>query len=56
MLPYCLKFKKNTESINSKISATINGKTMILKCALTKCALSGSKNQNLLKNKQEKNY
>ena len=30
MLSYCLKYKKNTESINPKISAIDNGKTMIL--------------------------
>ena len=31
MLSHCLKCKKkNTESIDSKISATSNGKTMIL--------------------------
>ena len=29
MLSYCLKCKKNTESINPKVSKTINGKTMI---------------------------
>ena len=30
MLSYCLKCRKNTEKINPKISATSNGKTMIL--------------------------
>ena len=39
MLCYCLKCKKNTESINPKISATRNGKTMIL----SKFAICGSK-------------
>ena len=35
MLSYCLKCKKNTESINPKVSSTSNGKTMILsKCAI----------------------
>ena len=35
MLSYCLKCKKNTESINSKVSKTTNGKTMILStCAI----------------------
>ena len=35
MLSYCLKCKKNTESINPIISKTKNGKTMILsKCAV----------------------
>ena len=32
MLDYCLKCKKNTENIDPKVSATINGKTMISKC------------------------
>ena len=39
MLSYCLKCKDNTESINPKVSATSNGKTMIL----SKCAICGSK-------------
>ena len=30
MLSYCLKCKKNTESINPKVSATSNDRTMIL--------------------------
>ena len=35
MLSYCLKCKKNTESINPKVSKTTNGKTMILsKCTI----------------------
>ena len=37
MLSYCLKCKKNTESINPKFSKTTNGKMMILsKCAISK--------------------
>ena len=42
MLSYCLKCKKkkkNTESIDPKVSATSNGRTMIL----SKCATCGSK-------------
>ena len=39
MLSYCLKSKKDTESIDPKVSATSNGKTMIL----SKCAICGSK-------------
>ena len=38
MLPYCLKCKKNTESIDPKVSATSNGRTMIL----SECAICGS--------------
>ena len=30
MLSYCLNCKKNTKSINPKVSKTIHGKTMIL--------------------------
>ena len=41
MLSYCLKRKKNTESINPKVSKTSNSKTMIL----SKCAICGSKSK-----------
>ena len=40
MLSYCLKCKKNTESIDPEVSATSNGKTMMI---LSKCARCGSK-------------
>ena len=39
MLSYCLKCKKNIESINPRGSKTSNGKTMML----SKCAIWGSK-------------
>ena len=52
MLSYCLKCKKITESIDPKVSATNNRRTMIL----SKCAICVSKNQNLLKNKKQKDY
>ena len=40
MLSYCLKCKKkNTESINPKVSKTTNGKTIIL----SKCVICSSK-------------
>ena len=40
MLPYCLRCKKkHTECINPRVSATSNGKTMIL----SECAICGSK-------------
>ena len=48
MLSYCLR-EKNTENINPVNSKTSNGKTMIL----SKCAICGAKNQNLLKNVEE---
>ena len=48
MLSYCLKCKKNTESIDPKVSPTNNGKTMIL----SRCAICGSKKSKFIK-KQE---
>ena len=45
MLSHCLKCKKNTESIDPKVSATSNGKTVIL----SKCALSGAKKSKFIK-------
>ena len=45
MLSYCLKIKRNTESINPKISATSNGKTRIL----SKCAICDSKKLKFIK-------
>ena len=50
MLSYWLKCKKNTESINPKISATSNGKTMIL----SKCAICGSKKSKFIKKQEAK--
>ena len=52
MLSYYLKCKKKTESINPKMSATRNGKTI----TLSKCAICAAKNQNLLQNKKRKDY
>ena len=41
MLSCCLKCRKNTENINSAVSQTSNGKTMILsKCAICVCKKS----------------
>ena len=48
MLSYCLKCKKNTESINPRVSKTSDGKTMIL----SKCAICGNKKSKFVK-KQE---
>ena len=50
MLSYCLKYKKNTESINPKVSKTTNGKTMIL----STCAICGSKKSKFIKEQQAK--
>ena len=53
MLFYCLKRKKNTESIDPKVSATSNGKTTILSNVVLNVVI---KNQNLLKSKKQKDY
>ena len=50
MLSYCLKCKKNTESINPRVSATSNRRTMIL----SKCAICGSKKPQFIKNQEAK--
>ena len=48
MSSYCLKYKKNTESINPRLSKTSNNKTMLW----WKCAIYGSKKSIFIK-KQE---
>ena len=50
MLRYCLKCKKNTESINPKVSKTTNGKAIILSI----CAICGSKKSKFIKEQQVK--
>ena len=50
MLSYCSKCKKNTESINPKVSKTTNGKTMVL----SKSAICGSKKSKFIKEQQAK--
>ena len=50
MLSYCLKCKKNTESVNPRVSATSNGRTM----TLSKCAVCGSKKSKFTKNQETK--
>ena len=50
MLSYCLKCKKNTESINPRVSATSNGRTIIL----SKCAICGGKKSKFIKNQEAK--
>ena len=50
MLSYCLKCKKNTESIHPRVSATSNGRTMIL----SKCPVCGSKKSKFLKKQEAK--
>ena len=50
MLSYCLKCKKNTESINPTVSKTTNGKAMILSA----CAICGSKKSKFIKEQEAK--
>ena len=50
MLSYCLKCKRNTDSVNPKVSKTTNDKTMIL----SKCAICGSKKSKFIKEQQAK--
>ena len=49
MLSFCLKCRKNTESINPKVLETTNGKTI-----LSKCAICGSKKSKFIKEQQAK--
>ena len=50
MLSYCLKCKKNTDSINPRVSKTTNGKTMIL----SNCTVCGGKKSKFIKEQQVK--
>ena len=50
MLSYCLKCKRNTESINPKVSKTINGKVIIL----STCAICSSKKSKFIKQQEAK--
>ena len=50
MLSCYLKCKKNTESIDPKVSATSNGKTMIL----SKCTIYVSKKPKFIKKQEAK--
>ena len=50
MLAYCLKCKRNTESINPKVSKTINVKAIFL----STCAICGSKKSKFIKEQQAK--
>ena len=42
---YCLKYRKNTKTINPIVSETSNGKTMLL----SKCAICDSKKSRFIK-------
>ena len=50
MKSYCLKWRKDTENINSKVSKTSNNRTMVL----SKCAKCGSKKSRFIKNQEAK--
>ena len=50
MLSYCLKCKRNTESINPKVSKTINDKAIIS----STCATCGSKKSKFIKRQEAK--
>ena len=52
MPSYCSKSKKNTESINQRVSKRNNANTMII----SNCAICGSKKTSFLKNKKQKKY
>ena len=48
MLSCCLKCKKNTKSINPKVSKTSNGKTMML----SECNVCGSEKSKSIKTQE----
>ena len=50
MKSYCLKCRKDTETINPRVSSTSNGRKMIL----SKCAICGSKKSRFIKNQEAK--
>ena len=50
MKSYCLKYRKDTENINPRVSNTSNGRTMVL----SKCAICGSKKSRFIKNQEAK--
>ena len=52
MESYCVRCKKYAKNINLKVPNTSNGKTTIL----FKCATCGSKNPDLIENKNQKDY
>ena len=50
MLSYCFKCRRNTKSINPKVSKTTNGKVIIL----STCAICGSKKSKFIKEQEAK--
>ena len=49
MESYCLKCRRYTENIDTKVSSSINGKTMI-----SKCAICNSKKSTFIKEQEAK--
>ena len=50
MLSYCFKCRRNTKSINPKVSKTTNGKAIILSI----CAICGSTKSKFIKEQEAK--
>ena len=50
MLTYCLKCKKDTESVDSKLLKTKNGRTVLS----SKCTVCGSKKSKFIKQQEAK--
>ena len=50
MLSYCFKCRRNTESINPKVSKTTNGKAIIL----STCDICGSKKSKFIRQQEAK--
>ena len=50
MKSYCLKCRKDTENINSKVSKIRNNKTMVL----SKCAICGRTKSRFIKKQEAK--
>ena len=50
MLIYCLKCKKNTEKVYSKVLKTKNGRTMLS----SKCVVCGNKKSRFMKEQEAK--
>ena len=50
MESYCLKCRKNTENLDPKVSASSNGRIMIL----SKCAICGCKKFRIIKHQEVK--
>ena len=50
MKSYCLKYRKDTENINPKVSKTSNSRTMLL----SKCAICCSKKSRFIKKQEAK--